>query len=149
MPLLVFVCTGNTCRSPMAECLTRAMLDRLGLQERWEVRSAGLFAQSGAPASEGAKRAMQRRGLTLASHRSRPVTRDLLDQAAVVAGMSASHIAQLRALYPDCQTPLLAFDDPPISDPYGVDDAAYEQAARDLERQLPALLEEWTKEQKR
>lgn len=145
MPLLVFVCTGNTCRSPMAECLTRAMLARRGLQERWEVRSAGIFAQSGAPASEGAKRAMERRGLSLEAHRSRAVTRDLLEQAALVVGMSANHIAQLRALYPDCRTPLRAFDDPPISDPYGGDDAAYEQAALDLERQLPALLDEWVK----
>lgn len=142
MPLLVFICTGNTCRSPMAECLTRAMLARREQQETWMVLSAGVYALSGAPASEGAMRAMERRGLSLEGHRSRAVTRVLLDHAALVVGMGPDHIAQLRAMYPDCQTPLRAFDDPPISDPYGGDDAAYERAARDLERQLPALLDE-------
>ena len=145
MPLLVFVCTGNTCRSPMAECLARAMLTRREPREAWTVLSAGVYALSGAPASEGARRAMERRGLTLEGHRSRAVTRVLLDHAALVVGMGPGHIAQLRAMYPDCQTPMRAFDDPPISDPYGGDDAAYERAARDLERQLPALLDELQK----
>lgn len=145
MPLLVFVCTGNTCRSPMAECLARAMFARRSLQGTWTVLSAGVYALSGAPASEGAKRAMERRGLTLEGHRSRAVTRVLLAHAALVVGMGPGHIAQLRAIYPDCQTPMRAFDDPPISDPYGGDDAAYERAARDLERQLPALLDELQK----
>ena len=141
MPLLVFVCTGNTCRSPMAECLARAMFAAREAREAWMVLSAGVYALSGAPASEGAKHAMERRGLTLEGHRSRAVTRVLLDHAALVVGMGPGHISQLRAMYPDCQTPMRAFDDPPISDPYGRDDAAYERAARDLERQLPALLE--------
>jgi len=126
----------------MAECLMRALLARRGLQEAWTVLSAGVYALSGAPASGGAARAMERRGLSLEGHRSRAVTRVLLDHTALVVGMGPGHIAQLRAMYPDCQTPMQAFDDPPISDPYGGDDAAYERAARDLERQLPALLDE-------
>ncbi len=146
MRLIVFICTGNTCRSPMAECLLRDMLARRGLQSEWMVRSAGVYALSGAPASDGALRAMERRGLSLAEHRSQAVTRVLLDHAAVAVGMTHSHIDQLRAIYPDCQTPMRAFDDPPVSDPYGGDDAAYERAARDIERQLPALLASLAKE---
>lgn len=141
MPQLVFICSGNTCRSPMAECLARALLARRGSQEGWKVLSAGIYAESGAPASEGAKRAMALRGLTLEKHRSHAVTRMLLNDAALVVGMCPDHIARLRELYPNCKTPMLAFDDPPIADPYGGDGAAYERAARDLERQLPALID--------
>lgn len=135
MKRILFVCTGNTCRSPMAECLFRAMAD-----DRWQVSSAGICALSGAPASDGAQRAMQRRGLSLASHRSQAVTPALLSPADLIVGMSHAHIQQLRMLYPNCSTPMLALDNPPVSDPYGGDDAAYERAAQAIERQLPQLL---------
>lgn len=136
MKKILFVCTGNTCRSPMAECMFRALAGG-----GWRIASAGIHALSGAPASAGARRAMQRRGLSLTAHRSQAVTSVLLSQMDLVIGMSESHIRQLRMMYPDCQTPMRAFDDPPISDPYGGDDAAYERAARDIERQLPSLLD--------
>ena len=136
MKRILFVCTGNTCRSPMAECLFRALE-----KDRCEALSAGIYALSGAPASEGAKRAMSRRGLSVDSHRSKAVTRVLLDTVDLVVGMSPNHIMQLQMMYPDCRTAMIALDDPPVTDPYGGDDAAYERAARDIERQLPALLE--------
>ena len=103
--------------------------------------SAGTYALSGAPASTGALHAMQRRGLGLEKHRSQAVTRAGLEQAELVVGMSPTHIMQLKMMYPDCRTPMIALDDPPVSDPYGGDDQAYERAACDIARQLPALLE--------
>lgn len=106
-----------------------------------QVLSAGTYALSGAPASTGAQRAMQRRGLSLADHRSRAVTGVLLETCSLIVGLTQSHINQLRMMYPDCPTPMIAFDDPPVSDPYGGDDAAYEQAACDIRRQLPALIQ--------
>jgi len=135
MKKILFVCTGNTCRSPMAECMLRAMAP-----SGWLVLSAGTYAQSGVPASQGALRAMERRGLSLANHRSQPVTRALLTEMDLIIGMTESHIMQLRMMYPDCKTPMRAMDDPPVSDPFGGDDAAYERAAQDIQRQLPALL---------
>ena len=141
MKRILFVCTGNTCRSPMAECMLRSMLDQLAMNDRFQVLSAGTYALSGAPASMGAQRAMQRRGLSLAAHKSQAVTSVLLDSCDLIIGLSASHIAQLRMMYPACRTPMRAFDDPPVSDPYGGDDAAYERAACDIQRQLPALIE--------
>jgi len=140
MKTILFVCTGNTCRSPMAECMLTALIQQRGLEKKYRAFSAGTFAADGDPASIGALRAMQRRGLSLENHLSRAATRALLDSADLIIGMSESHIMQLRRMYPDCQTPMRAFDDPPISDPYGGSDADYERAARDIQRQLPALL---------
>ncbi len=119
--------------------MLRALLVRQE-QKEIQVLSAGTYAFSGAPASRGAQRAMERRGLSLVNHKSRAVTSVLLESCDLVVGLTQNHIVQLRMMYPQCAVPMTAFDDPPVSDPYGGDDAAYEQAARDIERQLPALL---------
>ena len=83
---------------------------------------------------------MQRRGLSIDTHKSQAVTSVLLEQADLIVGMSPSHIMQLKMMYPNCETPMMCFDDPPVSDPYGGDDAAYEQAACDIARQIPNLV---------
>lgn len=137
MKTILFVCTGNTCRSPMAACLMNALAQSRGREV--QALSAGLAPWPGAPASEGAKRAMERRGLSLDGHKAQLVTRQLLHQADLVVGMSQSHLLHLRTM--DSSAALRAFDDPPITDPYGGDDAVYEQAARDIQRQLPPLLD--------
>ena len=120
----------------MAECMLRSLLIQQG-QTDIQVLSAGTYALSGAPASQGTQRAMARRGLSLADHKSRAVTGVLLETCDLVVGLTQNHITQLRMMYPDCTTPMIALDDPPVSDPYGGDDAAYERAANDIQRQLP------------
>lgn len=126
--------------------MLRALLAECGKTDIL-VLSAGTYALSGAPASMGAQRAMQRRGLSLAEHKSRAVTGVLLETCDLIIGLTQNHIAQLRMMYPQCSTPMTFFNAPPVSDPYGGDDAAYEQAARDIQRQLPALLQQLDKEE--
>ena len=86
----LFVCTGNTCRSPLAEAIARREARIRGL-EGLSFRSAGTHASEGAPASEGSAAVGREAGLDLASHTSTPLDRELLDWADLVLCLSVSH----------------------------------------------------------
>lgn len=85
---ILFVCTGNTCRSPMAE---RLMAHLCRTVEGWTFRSAGLFAAEGAPASEGAISVLDEKGLDLSDHRSRHLSPEMIQAAAWVVPMTGDH----------------------------------------------------------
>lgn len=143
---LLLVCTGNTCRSPMAEALCRHYLPNI------ETLSAGVGAVPGLPASIGAIEAMQRRGLNLDHHRSRALSSYLLADADLVLCMSQSHKdVILQALPEECGGKVFTLaeyvDEPgqEIADPFGGDQEVYENCARQIEeliKKLAAKLEE-------
>lgn len=87
---VLFVCSGNTCRSPLAERLALRKARERGLEEL-EVRSAGTFAGRGAPASSGAVLAARQHGLDLSGHRSTPLGPDLVEWADLVLTMTNAH----------------------------------------------------------
>jgi len=133
---ILFVCTGNTCRSPMAAGVMRGLLRRAGLEGTVEVDSAGTAVRAaGQPASPLAIEAAARRGLDIAAHRSRPLAAGDLVRFAHPLAMAEVHLAALRALAPAglAGRPrlLLSHD---VADPYG-------GTARDYERALD-LIEE-------
>lgn len=148
--LIVFVCTGNTCRSPLAEALCRKMLaDHLGCTQDelpargYIVQSAGLSAVPGYPASPEAVVIAGELGADLSSHRSQPLTAELLIQADHVLTMTASH---LDALLPHGQAMLLpprllSCDGEDVTDPIGAEPDVYRECARQilhhLQRRLP------------
>lgn len=139
MAHILFLCTGNTCRSPMAKCLMEDMSKRLHLPITCD--SAGLIAFLGAPASPGAQRAMAARGLSLRGHRSKRISTALVKKADVVLCMTEAHRNEYIQRFPEYAGKAHVFIRP-VPDPFGGSDSLYVQTAD----QLASLLEEWLQE---
>jgi protein-tyrosine-phosphatase len=142
---LVLLCTGNTCRSPMAAAVFR---EELGSDaDRVEVTSAGTAAWDGQPASAGASEAAARAGLDLAAHRSRRATAELLRGADLVLVMEREHLRAAVALgadprrthvlseWPEPGEPALA-----VSDPFGGSLEAYEECLGRIRRHIRRIV---------
>jgi L-threonylcarbamoyladenylate synthase len=150
---IAFVCTGNTCRSPMAEGLARKLLsERLACApERladfgFHLRSMGVFAAVGAAASPHAVSALGERGVDLGAHSSHPATLEEVAAQDRVYCLTASHLDALRLLLPPAKAGHLTLLDPDgqdVVDPYGGTRYEYERCAARIEELLMRRLEEW------
>lgn len=94
----LFVCTGNTCRSPMAEGIANRLLEKAG--KAGEAQSAGIAAAEGDPPSANAVRAAAEIGVDISGHRARSVSMELLEESAAVYTMTENHCRLLCNLYP-------------------------------------------------
>ena len=97
--ILIFVCTGNTCRSPMAEGLLKHLL---GPDCGWEISSAGVCAGNGFPASANAVAAMREKGIDIAAHRSTHLSAEQLETADLLVTMTRGHRDAIVAIAPEC-----------------------------------------------
>ena len=123
-----FVCTGNTCRSPMAA----AVLNHLA-PERFTATSAGLCASGGKDMSRGAQIALESMGVKVPAHISRPFTETTAKDNDIIIAMTGAHLMTLMQAFPEYMS---KFEVMPheISDPFGMDDEAYKKCLDEIVR---------------
>ena len=143
---LLFVCTGNTCRSPMAAAIARDMIGRRG----WHnvaVRSAGVSASTGAPASPLAIAVLDAHGIDLSTHASSPLTPELVEWADAIVAMSVWHAERIAELGGGAKVSLASAFLPgadarsEIPDPIGTDVTVYRATFTVLNDVVGAVLD--------
>ena len=142
---VLFICTGNTCRSPMAA----ALFNKIATEQNLDVRieSAGIFAEDGAPASTEAIIVMKEYDIDLLGHHAQPINTELLEKSDVILTMTAAH-KMLLEQYADGKVFTLseyADLDDDIDDPYGGDVEEYKECADELYNTLLLVAEKMKK----
>jgi protein-tyrosine phosphatase len=148
---VMMVCTGNTCRSPIAEGLAKHIASQQKGITPQDLQAAGVHiisggthASSGAPASAEAIQVMHEFGIDISSHRSRPITPDLINEADEIYCMTSSHRQAILTLAPHAAEKIFLLDPAgrDVDDPIGADLKGYRRTAELIRRQLAQRIKE-------
>ncbi len=140
MRSILFVCSANMCRSPMAEALLRNLLQQQQAVD-WDVSSAGVWAYDGNRASEGAVNALKQKGIDLSRHRARSINLDMLRDSNLILVMERNHKEALQAAFPRYSNKVYLVSEMvgmthDILDPIGGSPADYADTVDELEQLL-------------
>ena len=137
MKRVLFICTGNTCRSPMAQGLMNQLSHKKGYTI--QATSAGIAAHDGMLISANAMDAMQEEGIDMSYHRARQVTGNDIDNATAVFCMTDAHAATVAAIYPQAMDKIYVLGRG-ISDPFGGDLDMYRMCRDQIKAELPSVI---------
>jgi len=146
MRQILFVCTANIARSPMAEALFNQIVTEKGLADQYEARSAATWGRDGFPAASEGIEVMSERGIDMRSHRSRVVTEEIIGSADLILTMEQGHKEALQIefrphkekIYMLTEVVGPAYD---IPDPYGRGMEAFQETAQELEAIIEKLVD--------
>jgi len=145
MKKILFVCTGNTCRSSMAEAIFNNMAQEKGNSDM-KATSAGIEAIDGMPANDKAIDTLKARGIDMSAHKSRKIRSSHIEESDLVLAMTRLHKVRLLSEYPKAQGKvftLLEYADDnsklDIADPYGQSPEVYERCANELEKAIKSV----------
>ena len=136
MRSILFVCSANICRSPMAEGLMKALVKGMG--EDWRIESAGVWAMNKSPAAENTLKVLLERGVDLSSHISRQITLEMVEEFNLILTMESNHLEALRAAFPEHAGKVFKMNEMvgrkgDVVDPIGFPPVVFEQTAREIE----------------
>ncbi len=151
---VMFICTGNICRSAMAEAILKEKISKDNtLKDKIEVFSAGTFAEGGECSTQSAIEVMEEYGINLKNHRATNVAKSKIKEMDVILCATINHKIMLTRLYPELKDKIYTMKeyidkdtkDLDIKDPYGYDIVVYRNCAAEIEKYIDLMIDKWEK----